>query len=106
MNATPSSTCPECGARFRPAQIRQLFCAPACKKAHANRQLGRARVVALAQAWRAGRHASDPKDKEAASEAFGELCRALDAINAEDRAAGRLGPIRLYRRRKAVGLFD
>ena len=43
---------------------------------------------------------------EAGRVAFALLCREARAFNAEDRAAGRLDPVRLFRARSAAGLFE
>jgi hypothetical protein len=103
----PTATCPECGGTFASANLRKLFCRPACSKAYSNRSLARGQaVLGLALAWRAGRHGKTPADKAAASAAFGELCRRLDRIAAEDRAAGRLDALRLYRKRSAAGVLS
>lgn len=100
-------TCPECGARFEPKSLRQLFCSSTHQKAYSNRELGRGfAILGLARAWRSARHATEAADKGAGSEAFRELCRQLDAINTEDREAGRANPLKLYRRRKASGVID
>lgn len=100
-------TCPECGVQFAVTHHRAQFCSPAHSKAYNNRQLAEGqRIVAIAKAWRAGRDAKDPHMKQAAKDAFGQLCRELDALNAGDRAAGRMPALKVYRRRQLAGLLD
>lgn len=82
--------CNECSVEFVTADLRKLFCTPACKQTHLNRDTVRGKsMVVLVQAWRAGRNTSDPTLKRAAKVAFAELCRQADAYNQEDRAADR-----------------
>jgi len=103
----PALVCPECGERFTPTHHRAVFCSPAHAKAHNNRALAEGqRIVGLAKAWRAGRSTSDPKLKAAAKEAFGQLCRELDLLSSVDKAAGRMHPTELFRRRSIWGLLD
>lgn len=100
-------TCPECGLQFAVKHHRAQFCTPAHSRAYNNRQLAEGqRIVALAKAWRAGRNTADPALKQAAKEAFGQLCRELDALNQGDAEAGRVPALKVYRRRQLAGLLD
>lgn len=102
----PQRHCAECGAPF-PVRGRKLFCSQAHAIAFNNRQLARGQaVMGVAQAWRAGRHPKSDAERQAAGEAFRQLCRLIDAYNAEDAAAGRAKPMSLYRARVASGLFE
>lgn len=99
--------CPECGSSFEVKHHRAQFCSPAHSRAYNNRQLAEGqRIVALAKAWRQGRNKQTPGDKQAAKDAFAQLCRELDALNQGDAAAGRVPALRVYRRRQAAGLLD
>lgn len=87
---TYSRSCTDCGGEFKTQDLRKLFCSTACKTAKGNRDTVRGKpLMVLAQAWRQGRSTKDPVKKRAARVAFSELCRMLDACNAEDAAAGR-----------------
>lgn len=99
--------CPECGSRFERKHHRAQFCTPAHSRTYNNRQLAEGqRIVALAKAWRAGRSVKDPGLKQAAKDAFGQLCRELDILNRQDAEAGRVAALRVYRRRQAAGLLE
>lgn len=99
--------CPECGENFARTHHRQQFCTPAHSKAYNNRQLARGQsVVGLAQAWRASRNTSDPAAREAGKLAFAQLCRLIDECNTQDRLAGRVNPLQVFRTRTAAGLLD
>lgn len=99
--------CPECGEVFTVTHHRQQFCTPAHSKAYNNRQLKRGQaLVGLGQAWRLARNRKDDESRSLGREAFGEFCRLLDEFSAEDRAAGRLDSLRVYKRRSAAGLLD
>lgn len=103
----PTLTCPECGSRFLQKHHRAQFCTPAHAKLYGNRQLAEGqRIVALAKAWRMGRSIRDEGLRSAAKEAFGQLCRELDALNRMDADAGRMPALKVYKRRKAAGLLD
>lgn len=103
----PATSCPECSVRFRPTHHRQHFCTPAHKTAYNNRLLGEGqRIVGMAKAWRAGRSIKDPDLRQAAKEAFSQMCRELDELNAQDKKAGRLPALRLFYRRMRAGLLD
>lgn len=106
MKKVITLVCPECGEAFEPAHHRQLFCTPAHKEAHKNRNKGRAAVIAYAQQWRAGRNSKDPARKAVSAAAFNRLCRMIDAMNAEDRKAGRADPIALMQARAAANVID
>lgn len=102
-----SLTCPECRVRFVRGHGRQQFCTPEHSKLYNNRSLKEGqRIVGIAKAWRMGKDASDPELKKAAAEAFGQLCRELDALNRADREEGRLPALRVFRRRQVAGLLD
>lgn len=99
--------CPECGLKFEVKHHRAQFCTPAHSKAYSNRQLSEGqRIVGLAKAWRAGRNTSDPVLKQAAKDAFTQLCRELDGLNQADTAEGRVPALKVYRRRQVAGLLD
>lgn len=101
------ATCPECGLRFERKHHRAQFCTPAHSKAYNNRQLAEGqRIVAMAKAWRMARSIKDPELKQAGKEAFGMLCRELDALIAEDAKAGRVQALKVFRRRQLAGLLD
>jgi hypothetical protein len=111
-------SCPECAQGFATPRVNKLFCSSPCQIKHNNRQLQRGqRLVSLAQAWRAGKDIARPDKsknpsaeakalKTAAKEAFDSMCRELDAMTAEDRAAGRMHPTALYLKRERIGLLD
>lgn len=89
--------CPECGAAIPPREKGKMgrvakFCSDEHKERFQKRQAkeGRA-IVALAKAWRASRNRKE--DREVGAKALSELCATLDQFNAQDRAAGRPGPI-------------
>jgi hypothetical protein len=44
--------------------------------------------------------------RQAAKDAFSQLCRELDALVSDDTAAGRMHPTKVYARREARGLLD
>lgn len=107
MSEKPTMTCPECGVDFTPQHHRHLFCIPAHSRKHANRQLARGQaIISLAQVWRGVRDLKGPANKAIGRDVFAKLCRLADAANAEDRAAGRLSAVNLYRRRTDAGLLD
>lgn len=100
-------TCPECGLRFERKHHRAEFCTPAHSRAYNNRHTGEGqRIVGLAKAWRMGRNTSDPELKAASKEAFTQLCRELDVLIQNDAAQGRMSALKVYRRRKNLGLLD
>jgi hypothetical protein len=100
-------TCPECAQRFTATTARKLYCTPACSKAYNNRHIAEGqRIIGLAKAWRAGRSIKDPALRQAAKDAFSQLCRELDALVSDDTAAGRMHPTKVYARREARGLLD
>lgn len=105
--------CPECGSRFEAKHHRAQFCSPAHTKAYNNRQLAEGqRIVAIAKAWRMGKDIYRNKSPEsaglrqAAKDAFSQLCSELDMLNAGDREAGRVPALKVYRRRQIAGLLD
>lgn len=81
--------CPNCGA---PSPERRssrgpapLYCGPECKRAKNNRDLADGLgVINYLKAWRADRGSG-----EIAKESFARLCRIIDNLNEQDRAAGR-----------------
>lgn len=100
-------TCPECSLKFEQKHHRMQFCSPAHSKAYNNRQLAEGqRIVALAKAWRMSRSTADKSLKQAGRDAFSQLCRELDALNAGDREAGRMPALKVYRRRQIAGTLD
>lgn len=102
----PRSTvpCAECGQSFTFDGRKTTFCSSPCKTAFQNRQLGRGRaLVAMAQAWRLGRHTKNPSAKAAASFAFEQLAALADVYNREDAAAGRPSALAYIAQLKASG---
>lgn len=101
------AVCPECSTRFGATHHAQAFCTPAHKTAYNNRILGEGqRIVGMAKAWRAGRSVQDPVLRQAAKEAFSLMCRELDALNATDKAAGRVPALKVFWRRLKTGMLD
>ena len=97
-------TCPECSAKFEQKHHRQQFCTQEHSKAYGNRNIAEGqRIVALAKAWRMARSTKDPALKQAGKDAFIQLCRELDALNAGDKDAGRMPALKVYRRRQIAG---
>lgn len=97
MNAAPTKSprlCPECGAEVKRQNAKgaaPTFCSPAHKTAYHSRAMGHGRaLLPLLKAWRVSRHRKD--EKEIGSAAFKEICSMVDAMIAEDRAAGRPRP--------------
>jgi hypothetical protein len=90
--ARPLRHCAECGAEFAANRPQQQFCQPAHKTAFQNRAAveGRA-IVALAKAWRAARNRKE--DRQIGADCLAELSAILDSFNADDRKAGRPGPM-------------
>lgn len=88
--------CPECAEEYTTDKVDQSFCGASCKADFHNRssKIGRV-LVPLAQAWRAGRNAKGGTAKAralraSAARAFGDMCAAIDAANADDNKAGRM----------------
>lgn len=106
MAAKLFRTCPECGVRFELKHHRAQFCTPEHAKVFNNRELARGqKLIGLAKAWRGARSIKDGAVREAGKSAFIEMCRYVDACNAEDRerTGGGVHPTNLYRRRVAAG---
>lgn len=98
MTAAPR-VCPECGVSFAPHHVAQAFCTPVHKTAFHNRNMKRGQVLLpLAQIYRQGKRGRT----EDRAYAFGEMCRLLDAWNAEDAKAGR-SPESVVARKRAAG---
>lgn len=90
--------CAECSTCFKPRQITQLFCKPACQQAYHNRMKKRGgRLVPLAMACRENRNT------ETAKWAHTEWCALVSQFRAEDKAAGRMSAHELIRVQRAVG---
>lgn len=97
--------CPECGKINFFQQSQALFCPPvegqnsqSCKRAWNNRNTVQGGpLVPLLKAWRKSRHA--PKGDPIGSIVFTDICLALDRMIAEDKAAGRPGPLAIMRQR-------
>lgn len=109
----PVKTCPECGERFTQAHHRKLFCSTPHQIAFNKRREKRGhRLATLALAWRAGRSMGRAKTpeaqelKEAAQDAFGHMCRLLDEFAAEDRAAGRMHPTKVFNQLQRYNMLD
>ena len=102
--ARPLASCPYCPARFTPTHHRQFYCTPAHKKAMDRLQQVRGqRIAVLVQAWRTGRHRRPgTADRATANDALSQLATLADQWNAEDKAAGRPGAIKLLQRRSAM----
>ena len=98
----PVIQCPECG-EDTPAWARggyRSFCSPACRLAFNNRTKAEgALIVTLAKVWRRNRGKG-----ETAKEAFSEMVRILDALNARDIEEGRPNPTDHVTRQLQFGL--
>lgn len=104
--------CVECGAEGRSHKAGGMFCSVEHKNAYNNRLAAEAKpLMTLLKAWRLGRNVKTADTaqrkalKRAAAIAFQELCRAADASNAADHAAGRPSALKIYvRRLRSQGL--
>lgn len=95
--------CPECGATFKPAQRRQLFCSPKHKSDFHNRQTVRGRVLTpLAMAARQTRGGSRG-DKGTGRQARSDADFLMQRWTDEDRAAGRMSMVAYVALRLRLG---
>lgn len=105
----PVMICPECGERFAQGHHRQLFCGPVHQKAFNNRRTARGgKLVTLFMAARAMRGGSsgDPKLRPAAKDAYMLAHRLVDQYIAEDRAAGRMHPTKVFDQLQRLSFTD
>lgn len=81
--------CPECGSEVEPKSTPgqpRVFCSAAHKQAHNNRMAVRGKsLTKIALGWRKTRGSGD-----FGKFLFAEMCKMLDAWNAEDLTAGRM----------------
>lgn len=100
MTTLKPTKCAECAKTFTPARPGMTFCQSRCKTAFHNRSGTRGRtIMPMLLAWRQVR-GKGPTAKTS----FYEVCRQLDAWNAEDLKAGRARPEGFVTRQMAGGL--
>jgi uncharacterized Zn finger protein (UPF0148 family) len=96
--------CPECGGIVVQRGPGQIFCTPACRKAHHNREAVRGRQLMMyAPAARATRNGTRGIGADAGAHATHRMNQLLSEWRDEDARAGRMGPVELAQLRHRVG---
>jgi primosomal protein N' len=92
----PTHPCPECGAPVVSRGPWQLFCNPACRRAHHYREGIRGRrLMAYAPVARATRNGTRGQAQEAGAHATQRMNQLLAEWREEDAKAGRMDPVQL-----------